>query len=354
MRLVCNIFLMVWVMVSFLPVVVSAQDSTHVITVKDVTPKESLAKKLGGTFTAAPHYSSEMGLGVALAFSSKAGFSVIGNISTEGYALLGINGMHNIGDTKWRLSYNAAYSFLPTYFWGAGYVDASRNENRTAYDKKQFNVEMDALYRFSQHFSAGPVAGYSRIGWDDFPSGSKTVSEALKYGAAAYFDTRSSSVNPTDGVYMFLKQTNYAGFSSKPHFGTEILFDFYRNVWSGGILAFDMNAVFTYGEVPYIMLPTIGGPYRMRGYYYGRYRDNNAVSGQLELRQQVWEMFGAAVWVGAANLWGEYDKFDIRHSLPNCGVGLRWVLNGNIRLRFDYGFGKDGQNGFVFSINEAF
>ena len=102
------------------------------------------------------------------------------------------------------------------------------------------------------------------------------------------------------------------------------------------------------------MLPTIGGTDRMRGYYKGRYRDNNALSMQIELRQHVWEMFGAAVWAGAANVWGKGTGFNLKHTLPNAGVGIRFKMQRNTLLRLDFGIGKNGQNGFVFGLNEAF
>lgn len=336
------------------PAALAAQDSTHVITVKDITPRGNFLEKLGGKFTFAPHYSSEMGLGTAFAYSSRAGITLIGNVSTEGYALLGINGAHHTRGNRWNISYDAMYSFLPTYYWGAGYVEASYDGNKRGYDKRHFSANTRLMRAFTGKFQAGPLLGYEWIEWDNFPSGEPIGSEAFRYGAAAIFDSRDNATNPQGGIYASLTQSNFTDFRGKPHFSTDFTFDCYRTVWEGGILAFDFHSRFTYGDVPYTMLPTIGGPYRMRGYYSGRYRDNNAVQGQLELRQHVWEMFGVAAWVGAANLWGKYNKFDIRHSLPNCGAGIRWRLNGNTTLRFDYGFGKDRQNGFIFSVNEAF
>lgn len=35
------------------------------------------------------------------------------------------------------------------------------------------------------------------------------------------------------------------------------------------------------------MMPLLGSDERMRGYYRGRYRDKNVVSGQLEYRRQL-------------------------------------------------------------------
>ncbi len=52
------------------------------------------------------------------------------------------------------------------------------------------------------------------------------------------------------------------------------------------------------------MLPLLGSNHRMRGYYEGRYRDKNAISGQLEYRHKL-RAGGMALSVGRARApWG--------------------------------------------------
>ena len=102
------------------------------------------------------------------------------------------------------------------------------------------------------------------------------------------------------------------------------------------------------------MLSTIGDSQRMRGYQMWKYRNNNALSVQVELRQRVHGMFGMAAWVAGAVLWGKDTRFSMDNFLPDAGVGVRCRLVDNLSLRLDWGFGKKGQNGFVFGINEAF
>ena len=90
----------------------------------------------------------------------------------------------------------------------------------------------------------------------------------------------------------------------------------------------------------------------MRGYYKGRYRDKHMASAQVELRQHVWKRSGITVWGGAGSVF--HDKHSAKHVLPNFGVGFRWEFKKNVNVRLDYGFGKAGQSGFIFNINEAF
>ena len=98
----------------------------------------------------------------------------------------------------------------------------------------------------------------------------------------------------------------------------------------------------------------MGGSTRMRGYYEGRYRDKQMIEIQAELRQKIYGRSGIAVWVGAGNVFPSLNKFNPAHTLPNYGIGYRWEFKKRVNVRLDYGFGKKGQNGFLFSINEAF
>lgn len=50
----------------------------------------------------------------------------------------------------------------------------------------------------------------------------------------------------------------------------------------------------------------------------------------------------------------KFADLRMKHVLPNFGVGYRWEFKKNVNVRLDYGFGKHGQKGFIFNINEAF
>lgn len=344
-----HIFSLIMALMAFLPSSAYAQDSTHVITVKDITPKESFLKKLEGTFIAAPHYSSEMGLGVAMQYMFSKPFAIIGNVTTEGYVLAGFTGNSTTRKKKWRFNYKGYFNYAPSYFWGFGYEAAENRNNKSKYDTQKFLLQFDAAYYVTPHFSFGPAAGYEWIRWKSFNDGNPST-QTLNYGLFATLDTRDAAANPTEGIYAHFRQRNYTNLSGS----TSLQLDCYTKVWEGGILASDIYTIFTYGNFAEQMLPTIGGTERMRGYYYGRYRNNNIISAQIELRQTIWQMISGVVWVGGANLWGEYNKFQWKYTLPSYGLGARVAITDNLKLRLDYGFGRGGQNCFILSLNEAF
>ena len=120
-----------------------------------------------------------------------------------------------------------------------------------------------------------------------------------------------------------------------------------------GVLAADLYAVFNSDGTPWPMLARMGGGQRMRGYYQGRYTDNDMITVQVELRQRIWRRIGCAVWGGAGNVFPSLSRFDWSQTLPNYGAGLRWELKKRVNVRLDYGFGKK-TSGFLLNINEAF
>lgn len=276
------------------------QESVERITVKDITPKMSLKERLDGSFFIAPYYAAKSGTGAVVAYTVKDNFAFTGNFFSS--------------DEVSRILLKAKY-----------------------------------LFKLSRHSAFGPSMGYSSIKWSG-----EAVTEAYSLGGEWRYDTRNNIAFPSQGVFFSFKHNNYTDFSASPYFGTMVQFDSYAEVWDGGVLAGDLYAEFMYGSVPWNMLATVGDFQRMRGYTVWQYRDNNAACVQVELRQRVWTMFSVASWVAGAVLWGEYTKFSEDSFLPNAGVGVRCALLDNLSLRIDWGIGKNGQNGFVIGINEAF
>ena len=276
------------------------QERVEVITRKDITPKESILEKLKGDFLAVPYFTEQTGVGFVMAYSVGEKFLITGNVS--------------YGESLQRMIFKARY-----------------------------------MFGISDHFSAGPVLGYSRVKWDN---GAPTT--AFSAGGVAQYDTRNNASAPSEGVFAVIRHNNWSDFSSSPYFGTVLQFDAYSELWDGGVLAYDAYCEFMYGSVPWNMLSTVGDSQRMRGYQMWQYRNNNALSMQVELRQKVWGMLSGAVWAGGAVLWGEMGRFNLDNALPNAGAGIRCALAPGLSLRFDWGIGKHGQNGFVFGINEAF
>ena len=127
---------------------------------------------------------------------------------------------------------------------------------------------------------------------------------------------------------------------------------YYHTAWRDAIIAGEVRALFNFGNPSWAMMARLGNNANMRGYYKGRYRDKHSITTQIELRQHVWKHSGIVLWVGAGNVFHDSDTF--KKILPNFGIGYRFEVRKRMNVRFDYGFGKSGQNGLVMSMYESF
>ena len=208
------------------------------------------------------------------------------------------------------------------------------------YLREKFHGDLDEL---NHHF--GLDYWSNRIdSWEDFPD------------VTAIYDTRDNLTAPKRGMYIQFMQLMRQKFIGNKYnsYTTDFRIDGYTHLWKGATLAADFRTQLNFGDVEWSMLAQLGDSYSMRGYYQGRYRDNHKIETQVELRQHVWKRNGVVAWVGAGTIFPKFSKIQLKHILPNMGVGYRWEFKKNVNVRLDYGFGKSGQHSFIFNINEAF
>lgn len=338
----------------------------------DSNEDKTLTKKLDFSIIGGPHYSSstKLGLGIVAAGLYRVDrndlsippstVSLFGDVTTSGFYLLGISGTTLFKSAKYRLSFNTYFFSFPSAFWGIGYDNATYGKAGT-YKRLQNQVKVDFSYRIAKNFYIGANASFNYVEGVKFSdismlNGQDKMTINTGVGVFLEFDSRDFIPSPFRGVYLKLDQRFFPTFmGNKSNFTrTEFTGDVYTRLWKGAILAYDLHGMFHSGDTPWTMLALMGGSKRMRGYYEGRYRDKNLIETQLELRQKIYGRNGIAVWVGAGNVFPSFREFNWSQTLPNYGIGYRWEFKKRVNVRLDYGFGKKGQNGFMFSINEAF
>ena len=334
--------------------------------------KEKPYKKFDFSIIGGPNYSEDTKFGIGLVAAglyrldpsdsllAPSDVSLYGNVSTSGFYLVGIRGNNLFPGDRYRLLYNMNFFSFPGAFWGIGYQMGDQNANESQYTLQQYSVKLNFLIRTARNFYIGPIASYDYIEGKKFDriellEGQDRVTQTIGAGVTLAYDTRDVSTAPARGIYVKGEQRFFPAFLGNRYAfsRTDLIFDGYKSVWKGGVLAFDFHSEFNYGRVPWTMLATLGGSYSMRGYYDGRYRDRNLIEAQVELRQKVWRRNGIALWVGAGNVFHDFDTFRWSQTLPNFGVGYRWEFKKRVNVRLDLGFGRNG-SGFIFNINEAF
>ena len=336
------------------------------------TIDKTFEKKIDFTFAGGPSYSKNTSFGIGLlaaglyrldrtdSITAPSDISIFANVSVSGFYALGVTGNNIFAHNKRRINYTVMFASAPRSFWGIGY-DAGRNNPESTYSEKRYLVEGRYLHEFLPHTYIGGLVSFEQTKGLKFTEPAYLRGEKLKYtatgiGAILEYDSRDFIPNPFRGVYVSFQETLFPkglGNCGKTLWRTTFTADAYQRVWKDGVLAADLYAVFNTDGTPWPMLARMGGSQRMRGYYQGRYTDNDMITLQIELRQRIWRRIGCAVWGGAGNVFPSLGEFDWSQTLPNYGVGFRWELKKRVNVRLDYGFGKK-TSGFLLSINEAF
>jgi len=170
-------------------------------------------------------------------------------------------------------------------------------------------------------------------------------------------DSRDNIFFPNSGGYSRIKLIFYMqAIGSDFDFNSyEIDFRRYFALKPDKVVAAQIFANMVTGNQPFYELPMIGGGQLMRGYYQGRYRDRNYLSGQMEYRTYFWKRLGFVAFAGVGDVAEEFKYFRIRDVKVSWGGGLRIKFNEaeKVNLRMDIGIGKDTR-GIYFGLEEAF
>lgn len=325
------------------------------------------------SFAASPFYSQESSFGIggsvnALYRTNKkdslmqpSNFSVLGGVSVKGTRRISIQGNQHFTRDH-RLTYSLDFKHQVRDIWGINFEDCYQNP---AVDN-QFNrilLSADYKQRFGGNWFWGAALRISNIkcATDSltYLDGQKSHGFFAGVGPLIQYDSRDYILNTKRGMYFMCRLVYYPSFViTRQHdvFFTTVQYNAYHKIWQDCIIAYDLLCEFNLsnGTVPWQLREEINvEDCRMRGYYTGRYIDENQMCAQVELRQHVWGRFGLVAWGGVGTIFGKFTEIDKRHILPTYGVGFRFELKANTNVRVDLGFGRDN-TAFMLGFGEAF
>ena len=319
----------------------------------------------------APHYAPDIKFAVVVAASAQyrtkkndeqtplSTVSLSADVSTSGYVYCGFRGITIFNKDKLRLCHDIHYYSQKNDFWGVGY-EMGRYAKKSIIRRLKGLAKFDFIYNVYDEIYIGPAVTFSYLNGLHFSdisyiNGEQRKNFNLGLGILFIYDSRDFAPNAQKGIYFGFEQSiSPSALSNSGTFQkSEMFLRYYKLLWQGGILASEFRLASVYGDTPWSILPTLGGSSNMRGYYEGRYRDRNLVSLQIELRQKIYKRHGMAFWIGAGNVFHDYNKIRFSHTLPNFGIGYRWEFRNRINIRMDIGIGLD-QTGVIFNVEEAF
>lgn len=335
--------------------------------------KNKKHKRFDFSVIGGPHYASDTKFGLGLVAAGlyrtdpndsilpPSNVSLYGDVSSVGFYMLGVRGNHIAPKGRYRIDYHLYFYSFPSDFWGIGYEMGDNDANKSDMKRWQAQAEVSFLFRVADNFYIGPMASYDyvigkHIEHPELLQGMDQHTWNVGAGVSLVYDNRDNLTNPHRGICLNINQMFRPRFMGNDYaFSTTAFrFDAYQRLGKGTILAEDFGANLNFGNPSWGMMAELGGTHSMRGYYEGRYRDKHSLEATVELRQHVWKRNGIVVWVGAGTIFPKFSALRSKQILPNAGVGYRWEFKKNVNVRLDYGFGKSGQSGFLFNINEAF
>lgn len=335
--------------------------------------KNKKHKRFDFSVIGGPHYASDTKFGLGLVAAGlyrtdpndsilpPSNVSLYGDVSSVGFYMLGVRGNHIAPKGRYRIDYHLYFYSFPADFWGIGYEMGDNDANKSDMKRWQAQAEVSFLFRVADNFYIGPMASYDyvigkHIERPELLQGMDQHTWNVGAGVSLVYDNRDNLTNPHRGIYLNINQMFRPRFMGNDYaFSTTAFrFDAYQRLGKGTVLAEDIGANLNFGNPSWGMMAELGGTHSMRGYYEGRYRDKHSLEATVELRQHAWKRNGIVVWVGAGTIFPKFSALRSKQILPNAGVGYRWEFKKNVNVRLDYGFGKSGQSGFLFNINEAF
>jgi outer membrane protein assembly factor BamA len=171
-------------------------------------------------------------------------------------------------------------------------------------------------------------------------------------------DSRDSIFFPTTGSFHQISALGFGrALGSDFAFGRFMLdARRYFRFSASRVLALQSQLLVQTGQPPYWRMGMLGGEKGLRGYYLGRYRDNNMAYFQAEYRWvPVFWRIGLAGFAGLGEVADRLGGFRFGGLRYSYGLGLRAVISRAQRLhvRLDYARGQ-GSSAVYFTAGEAF
>jgi outer membrane protein assembly factor BamA len=95
-------------------------------------------------------------------------------------------------------------------------------------------------------------------------------------------------------------------------------------------------------EIPFYMLPTLGGSEDVRGFENYRFRDRNMVAFNAEYRFEAFSGMDVALFADAGKVAHSVSDLGLRDMKTAAGVGFRFNTSKKVFYRVDVGFSREG------------
>lgn len=347
-------------------------------------------KKIWTSILGGPSYTPEASFGVGGAMLmtfrmkttdtiSQRSFIPVGfNISLNGTFVAAGAGTLFFNENKFRIYVKYGYRNEPSNFFGVGFkeIDANhKSDSTTEFKKTYFQFNPKFAWEIRPHIYAGTILDINFSKSRDINPVMAQNAAFLKYGAkytnvgiggTIQFDSRDDVATPFSGMLLSATGMLYGKYLGGDY-NYELIELEYRQFQKmfnrRSTLGWIVKSQIGIDNVPYTELPTFGSPFDLRGYLWGKYRDQSMAYGIVEYRHMFgsqeaynrgafWSKFGVVGWAGTGTLGqtpADWNKWKV-----NYGVGLRVQIQPRKNFRVDIGREPGQKWAFYMNMTEAF
>lgn len=267
----------------------------------------------------------------------------------------------------WKERKNVVYGqagYYQYFYYYYGFGDRLF-EDRESYNVDYPRVRLNYLRKIYKRWYLGGRMWYEDLKFRPFEEGSRldvldvpgdSDGAIGGLGLVVSADYRDNIFYPTEGwfvegvLHQFSEQFGAYNFVRQ-----RLDVRNYQNIKKKYIFANQLFIDHTFGDVPFFIMPMLGGPNRMRGMVEGTYRDQSAWLYQAETRFPIYKRFGAVVFGSAGGSASHFRNWQVDRTQFAVGGGLRFNLDTerNLNVRLDAAATR-GQFNYYITIGEAF
>lgn len=327
------------------------------------------------TFAFAPETSLELGVASALLFHAKNDVEKNRLSEVTAFAFFTFRSQYGLwldnaiytDRDRWLLLGKARFQRFPLLYFGIG--PDTPKDGPDIVDGFGVLVRQRIFRQIKGNFFAGPQIDYQSLA--DVQFGEEGVSQrplppgaegsrSVGIGLGVAYDSRPNALNTRNGLFAELGWLRYdpaiAGTTDFENFNADLRW--YKSFRPQQVLAVQMVGNVVLGTAPFNQMSLLGSEMIMRGYYTGRFRDQQYYAAQVEYR---WlplpfsRRFGATAFLGVGGVTPSLEALSMSDLRLAGGIGARFFLfrKKDIFLRFDLAFTREGSGFYIFT-GEAF
>jgi hypothetical protein len=263
------------------------------------------------------------------------------------------------------------YKDFPINFYGIG--NQTREADQQNVGQKLFRLAADAEKQMGRAAYTGINSRFEnyQTNFNDASIISNPMffrgqdgGKVLYLGLSQIIDSRNNNTYATSGTLIKINYSYAPDFFGGENFSgslTKLDFRTFKSLNAETVLGFNASyQTLQGGNTPFYLMPQLGNDQMMRGYYTGRYRDQNLLAAQAELRYRFHPRLGVVGFLGGGTVYSN-GNLEIKGLKPSYGGGLRYFFDveRGLSVRLDYGVGEKRsmekrQTGFYISLGEAF